>query len=177
MHKLTWLPCERVNMKKIAAFLAVCLNFTLVNLAAVELPGDSVEGAHGRRLRVNDINLYYEIHGEGKPLLFINGLGADTQGWLNMVGPFTSAGFKMILLDNRGSGQSDSPDVSYTTKLMADDAAELLRQLRIEKASVIGCSMGGMIAQELSIYYPELVDKLVGNVQLTVSAVNYRSLV
>uniref|UniRef100_A0A6B2LHF1 AB hydrolase-1 domain-containing protein n=1 Tax=Arcella intermedia TaxID=1963864 RepID=A0A6B2LHF1_9EUKA len=67
----------------------------------------------------------------------------------------------MIIFDNRGVGESDKPSGDYTTKEMAEDTFQLLKALKYEKASVLGYSMGGMIAQELAINHPEVVDKLI----------------
>ena len=72
--------------------------------------------------------------------------------------------YKLILFDNKGSGRTDypsDPGEDFTIRLMADDAAALLDALGIEHAHVMGISMGGMIAQELAVNYPEKVDKLI----------------
>ena len=69
--------------------------------------------------------------------------------------------FKTILFDNRGTGQTDIPDGEYTIKMMADDTVGLMDALNIERAHIFGVSMGGMIAQELVLNYPEKVEKLV----------------
>lgn len=72
-----------------------------------------------------------------------------------------SKGFKLILFDNRGAGRSDMGKRSFSIKLLADDAAALMDALEVPKANVLGFSMGGMIAQELALNYPEKVKKLV----------------
>nr|QRD81006.1 lipolytic protein [uncultured bacterium] len=110
--------------------------------------------------RVNDINIYYEIHGEGYPLVLIGGLGSQIQSWATQVSVY-SRYFKVIVFDNRGAGRTDKPDVPYTIELMADDTAGLLDFLGIDSAYVAGKSMGGMIAQWLAIKYPDRVRKLV----------------
>lgn len=112
------------------------------------------------RIKVNDLELYYEIHGVGEPLLLIAGLGFGTWSWFRQIPEF-SREFTTIAFDNRGAGQSDKPDAEYTIKMMAEDAGALLKALKIERAHVLGHSMGGYIAQELALHHPELVASLV----------------
>jgi 3-oxoadipate enol-lactonase len=109
---------------------------------------------------VNGIDLYYEETGSGPPLLLIAGLSGTSQGW-EVLQPAMSERFRVIAFDNRGAGRSSAPTGPYTTRQMADDAAALLDHLGIERAHVIGHSMGGMIAQELALAHPERVDRLV----------------
>lgn len=126
------------------------------------------------KIRINEIALYYEIHGGGElledpmrsadrtrpSLLLVAGLGFGVWSWYRQISAFARE-FVTIAFDNRGAGQSDKPDVEYTIKMMAEDAAELLRALKIERAHVLGHSMGGYIAQELALSYPDLVAGLV----------------
>ena len=104
--------------------------------------------------------MYYEEHGGGYPLLLVNGLGSDHLEWLHQIPAFT-ARFRGIVFDNRGTGKTDVPPGPYTTAEMADDAASLLRALGIPRAHVLGVSLGGMIAQEVALRHPDLVDGLV----------------
>lgn len=104
--------------------------------------------------------MYYEEHGSGFPLLLINGLGSDHLEWLHQL-PAFEARFRVIVFDNRGTGETDVPPGPYTTARMADDAASLLRALGIPRAHVLGVSLGGMIAQEVALRHPGMVDGLV----------------
>jgi pimeloyl-ACP methyl ester carboxylesterase len=105
--------------------------------------------------------MYYEVKGEGFPLVLIMGLGANLDWWdPRMIQEFTT-NFKTIMIDNRGAGRTDVSDKKYTIGLFADDTAGLMDALRISRAHVLGISLGGMIAQELAINYPEKVEKLV----------------
>jgi pimeloyl-ACP methyl ester carboxylesterase len=110
--------------------------------------------------KVGAIDLYYEEQGSGYPLLLIMGLAADSQAWLFQV-PDLARHYRTISFDNRGVGRSSKPSGPYTIDAMADEAAGLLDVLEIERAHVVGVSMGGMIAQELVLRHPSRVRGLV----------------
>jgi len=104
--------------------------------------------------------LYYEVRGSGEPLLLIAGLGADNSCWSGVVKRFSSR-FQTIVFDNPGSGRSSNFRKPHTIRHLAADAASLLDYLGIERAHLIGHSMGGYIAQEFAINYPGRVNKLI----------------
>ncbi len=110
--------------------------------------------------RVNGIEIYYEAHGVGDPLLLIMGLGANTTNWWAQV-PDLSAAFRVITFDNRGAGRSTKPNESYSIAQMADDTAGLLDALEVDSAHVFGMSMGGMIALQYALRHPERTRALV----------------
>lgn len=110
-------------------------------------------------VQVNGIAINYEVHGEGEPLVLINGLADDLTSWAYQLEDF-SQHYKTIVFDNRGIGGSAMPPGEYTTQQMAADAKGLLDALEIDRAHVLGVSMGGMIAQEFALAYPERVNKL-----------------
>jgi len=111
-------------------------------------------------LRANGIQIYYELHGAGEPLLLIMGLGANATAWWMQIPEF-SRHYQVIAFDNRGAGRSEKPNEPYTIMQMADDADALLEELGIQSAHVFGMSLGGMIAQELALRHPERVRSLV----------------
>ncbi len=111
-------------------------------------------------VNVNSVRLFYEVKGSGAPIIFISGFGADHLVW-DFVSESVSQEFKVITFDNRGVGQSDSPDVSYGIETMAEDAVLLLDALNIENAHVVGHSMGTSIAMTLAAKYPEKINKLI----------------
>lgn len=115
------------------------------------------------KVRVNDIQIYYEVKGKGFPLVMVNGLGGNLDGWENYhpLVEELSRELKLVMFDNRGAGRTDISDRKYTIRLFADDTAGLMNALGISRAHVLGISMGGMIAQELVLNYPEKVAKLV----------------
>src|SRR5439155_1020798 len=117
-------------------------------------------GRHMATATVDSIELYYEEHGRGDPLLLIMGLAADSTAWMFQVPDFAER-YRTITFDNRGVGRSSKPPGPYTIHQMADDAAGLLDALRVARAHVLGVSMGGMIAQELALRHPERVRGLV----------------
>ena len=107
-----------------------------------------------------DVELHYEIRGSGRPLLLIAGLAADSAFWLAAIDAL-AASRQVILVDNRGSGRTTPLDAPTGIGVMADDCAALLRHLGLRGVDMAGHSMGGMIAQECAIRYPELVDRVV----------------
>ncbi|MGL5922575.1 alpha/beta fold hydrolase [Chroococcidiopsis sp.] len=111
-------------------------------------------------VKVSDINMYYEVHGDGDSLVLIQGLGLDSSAWANQISGFSQK-YQVIIFDNRGVGQSDSPNISFSTEMMADDTVELLKILNIKNAHILGFSMGGMIAQQIALKYPEIVKSLI----------------
>ncbi len=112
------------------------------------------------KAHVNGIDVYYEIRGAGEPLLLISGMGYDHWQWHRMV-PGLSERRRVIVFDNRGVGESDQPAGPYTAQMLADDSAGLLTALGIERAAVMGHSMGGFIAQALALSHPKMVDALI----------------
>jgi pimeloyl-ACP methyl ester carboxylesterase len=110
--------------------------------------------------QVDGIDLYYEIHGSGPNLVLIEGLGYHTWMWYRQL-PALAAHFRILIYDNRGVGRSSKPPGPYTHQRNADDLAGLLDQRDWRQAHVLGISMGGFIALEFALKYPERLDKLV----------------
>ncbi|MBI5300565.1 MAG: alpha/beta fold hydrolase [Chloroflexi bacterium] len=112
------------------------------------------------KIHANGIDLYYEIHGAGTPLVLIAGVGYGNWFWHKIV-PGLAKHFQVITFDNRGAGESDKPAGPYTIAQMGADTAGLLDALDITRANVLGHSLGGFIAQELMVTRPDLVAKLI----------------
>jgi pimeloyl-ACP methyl ester carboxylesterase len=105
--------------------------------------------------------IYYEVHGEGQPFLFCSVTGLDHQAWKFHQVPEFSRDHKVILFDYRGTGKSTKAIQKYSIKMFTDDAAAILKHLNVEQAVVCGHSMGGVVAQLLTLDYPHLVKKLI----------------
>ena len=110
--------------------------------------------------QANGISIYYEIHGEGDPLLIIAGLSIDLTS-LKFIVPKLSESSKVIAFDNRGAGRTDKPDIPYTIEMMADDTRGLLEVLGVQKVNVVGISLGGRIAISFALRYPDMVKRLI----------------
>jgi 3-oxoadipate enol-lactonase len=109
----------------------------------------------------DDVELWYERAGDGPPLLFISGTGGDLRQKPNVFdGPLVGH-FDVVAYDQRGQGRSSKPDRTYTMADYADDAAAVLDAVGWSSAAVVGVSFGGMVAQELALRHPALVDRLV----------------
>jgi len=111
------------------------------------------------QVKVNDIHVYYEVNGQGQPLLFLHGLGSSVRDWDFQVPEF-SRSYQTIAFDLRGHGQSDKPAGPYSLPLFASDTAGLLKALGLGPAHVVGISLGGGIAFQLALDSPSLVKTL-----------------
>ncbi|WP_376793304.1 alpha/beta fold hydrolase [Thermoflexus sp.] len=111
-------------------------------------------------VQVGEIRLFYVEEGQGEAVVFIPGLGGDHYLWHRQLPAFAHR-FRAIAIDNRGAGQSDKPDVPYTIEQMADDVAGLLEGLGIDRAHIVGASMGGFIAQMFALRHPHRVNRLI----------------
>jgi proline-specific peptidase len=109
---------------------------------------------------VNGTKLYYEVHGEGAPLLLLHGYGATHEIWIGQVGPL-SKHFKVVTYDSRSSGKSDHPKKPFTLNDLVEDLRGLMDFLQIKKSNIIGQSMGGWVTQNFILKYPERVSKVV----------------
>jgi 3-oxoadipate enol-lactonase len=108
---------------------------------------------------VNGQQLYYEVHGEGEPLLCVAGITCDTLVWIPQVQAFAAA-HRTVIFDNRDAGQSSMADGEYEIADMARDALALADHLELDTFHLVGVSMGGMIAQEIAVQAPERVRTL-----------------
>ncbi len=111
------------------------------------------------KVRVGGVELFYEAAGEGEAVVLIMGFGGDHLAW-GFQFREVAARYRAVAFDNRGAGQSDAPDVAYTTRMMADDTVGLMDALGIDRAHIVGASMGGMIAQEVALAHPSRVRSL-----------------
>lgn len=109
---------------------------------------------------VNGVDLYYECRGKGKPLMLIAGLASDSQSWQPIVEELTQH-YLVILPDNRGVGRTRPQDIETSIQRIADDCMALIGYLGLSSVTFLGHSMGGFVALDCAIRYPEHVYKLI----------------
>jgi 3-oxoadipate enol-lactonase len=109
---------------------------------------------------VGDIDMYYELHGSGDPLVLIEGLAGDISQsvWLTT---WCATTHRVLAFDNRGAGRTDKPDTPYTIPMMANDTAGLMEVVGMSHATVLGISMGGRVALDLALNHPDRVGRLI----------------
>lgn len=112
------------------------------------------------KIIVNDIKINYQIRGEGEPLILIHGGSGSSMHWLYQV-PELSKHYRVIVYDVRGHGKTDKPKQEYSIELFSEDLSELMNKLEIDKAHIIGHSLGGMIAQQFALNFPNRILSLV----------------
>lgn len=110
---------------------------------------------------VGDLEMQYRVMGEGEPLVMIMGLTANMDTWEPALLERLAERYRVVVFDNRGAGRTGAPPGPFSMRLFADDTAGLMEALGLERAFVLGDSMGGMIAQEVALNHPEKVEKLV----------------
>lgn len=116
------------------------------------------------KVKVNDINIYYKIHGEGEPFIVIWGIGGEILQFTHQLTNLMSKKYKIILFDSRGTGRTDKPDHPYSIEMMAEDTVILMEVLGVKSAHILGISMGSRIALSIAAKYPEKVKSLILNV-------------
>ncbi len=108
----------------------------------------------------NNTKIYYEVRGQGEPLVMLMGLGGNGTAWVMQYQALEND-YQCVLIDNRGAGRSDMPDEPYSIELFADDVAAVLGDAGIEAAHIMGASMGGLIAQAFYHQHPKRVRSLI----------------
>jgi len=113
-------------------------------------------------VRINGVDIYYEDHGSGEPVVLLNGIFMNTKSWYLQLKSLVSGGYRVILHDMRGQWSSGKPDCveCYSLEIHADDLKHLLDKLGVRKAHVIGTSYGGEVGMCFAIKYPEYVNDL-----------------
>lgn len=109
---------------------------------------------------VNGLKMYYEIHGSGEPLILMHG-GVGSTGMFNEIMPTLSSGRQVIAMDLQAHGRTADIDRPLSYEAMGDDIAAFMKTLNIQKADVMGYSLGGGVALRMAIQHPEMVRKLV----------------
>lgn len=112
------------------------------------------------KIKIGDINMYYEVHGKGTPIILIAGFSCDHTFWSGILNELTP-NHQVLIFDNRGIGQTDSPNMPYSIDMMADDVMRLSNQLGLQNPIIIGQSMGSAIAQNIGKRYGHQIQKIV----------------
>lgn len=148
----------RLNLSFAVFLLFFCLNDAYAQPASTIPYGNNKEAGH--YARVNGIQLYYEVYGEGKPLVLLHGNGGSIAGHKNRIDYYKQY-FKVIAIDNRAQGKSvDTLTKSLTYDMMAKDVNDLLEQIKVDSTYVWGQSDGGILGLLLAIQYPKKVAKV-----------------
>jgi pimeloyl-ACP methyl ester carboxylesterase len=144
---------------------AILIMVSILSLGAVsvaqEMNGMTNESVKSGYADVNGLNMYYEVHGVGEPLVLLHGAYMTIDLTFGEMIPALARDRQVIAIELQGHGHTEDIDRPLSYEQMADDTAELLRQLGIEKADILGYSMGGTTAVELAIRHPDVVRKLV----------------
>ncbi len=146
-------------MKRLLALASVAILVSCNTQQEVKIDYGSNPAA-GNYIDVNGIKIYYEIYGEGEPLLLLHGNGGSIEGFVYQI-PELSKHFKVIAVDSRAQGRTTDSDSEITYALMASDMSELIDKLGLGKVNVVGWSDGGNIGLELAYAHPEKVLKVV----------------
>jgi len=109
---------------------------------------------------INDVDIYYEIHGKDEPLMLVAGLASDSQSWLPILKEL-SRNYQVIIFDNRNVGRTKPQAIRTSIQLMADDCIGLIKFLGLSSVYLLGHSMGGFIALDCAIRYPNYISKLI----------------
>lgn len=126
------------------------------NTAAPEPQPNPIE-----KVRVGDIEMAYQVLGQGEPLMLIPGLSATMDEWSPRFLTDLSSRFQVIIFDNRGMGETSEGSEQFTIDRFADDLAGLMNALEIERANVLGWSMGGDVALAFAVRHPDQLDRLI----------------
>jgi Predicted hydrolases or acyltransferases (alpha/beta hydrolase superfamily) len=116
----------------------------------------------GKFIKINGVNLYYEIYGTGEPILLIHGNGTGIKGWAPQIEHFSKK-YQVIAVDCRGRGNSELGTDSLTYMQQANDLSVLIKELKLKNVTIIGKSDGGIIGLLMAIYYPEGLKQLVSH--------------
>jgi len=139
-----------------------CLSFSSLYAQQNPSPKYGDNPAAGGFYNHDGVKIYYEIYGQGKPMVILHGNGGSIGGRANLIPDFASH-YKVIALDNRCHGKSDCPKGYLTYEQMASDVNALLNHLKIDSAYIWGHSDGGIIGLLVAIHYPKKVKKLLAS--------------
>ena len=150
MKKVVWLI-------QLALVATACTNSKTETMTTTQKPKDSVSGY----APVNGIKMYYEIHGQGAPLVLIHGGGSTIQSTFGKILPLLAQHYKVIAVELQAHGRTNDRNSPESFVQDASDVVALLQYLKISKANILGFSNGGHTAMQIGISHPDVVNKLV----------------
>ena len=143
-------------------FLALILVLLVIMVTGCAEPvATDVNTVKAKTVHVNDIDISYKEMGKGYPLIMIMGFSGTMEMWSPVMLKELAGNNRVIILDNRGIGGTTASDKKFTIELFAADMSGFLDALNIKSANILGWSMGGYIAQELALTYPDKVNRLI----------------
>jgi pimeloyl-ACP methyl ester carboxylesterase len=134
-------------------FISILL--TLVAFTMANANEDKIE----KYAEVNGLKMYYEVHGQGKPLVLLHGAFGTAESWGHVL-PALTKSRQIIIIEQQAHGHTPDRDAPLSFERMADDTAALLRKINVRAADVFGYSDGGVVGLRLAMKYPDLVGKL-----------------
>lgn len=151
---------KKENYMLIASIFSLIIAAPLANFANANTP--NIQDIPTKKVHVGDIDIAYKTFGKGAPILLINGYSFPMDSWDSTLLDTLASNHTVIVFDNRGIGNTSSGnEQKFSISLFANDTSGLLDALNIKKADVLAWSMGGRIAQELTLNYPDRVGKLI----------------
>jgi pimeloyl-ACP methyl ester carboxylesterase len=142
------------------SLFSLVLVVTLLLTACQPVTPPAQSGSAGKMAEINGIKLYYEIHGEGAPLILLHLAFGNSGYWMNQI-PVFAERYQVIAIDSRGHGRSTFDEQPINYALMASDVIALMDYLQIERANLVGWSDGGIIGLYMAIHHPERLNKVV----------------
>jgi pimeloyl-ACP methyl ester carboxylesterase len=121
----------------------------------------SADYGTGETAEINGIDIYYEVYGDGEPVLLLHSGLSNGDHWVNVIPALTDAGYQVIVMDSRGHGRSSFDETPISYEVMASDVLGLMDNLGIDKADIVGWSDGAIIGLELALTHPERLNKVV----------------
>lgn len=151
---------KKINKIEIMRKSILLLIFSLILLTCIQAQPISEDIEQGSYASINGLNMYYEIHGSGSPLLYLHGGGLCTEAHKNEIN-FLSQSYKVIAADRQGQGRTADIDREISYEIMAIGQLELLKHLMIDSCIIYGNSDGGPVALYMAIKSPKTVTKLI----------------
>ena len=121
----------------------------------------NIQNIPAKKVHVGDIDVAYKMFGKGDPILLVSGASSDMNAWEPSTLRGLSSNHTVIIFDNRGVGNTTTGTKPFSVQQLANDTAGLLDALKIQKADVLGYSLGSLVAQQLTVTHPEKVNRLI----------------